>query len=420
MRPFAIVVFVATVLCSGVAGHVTQAVAREKGEAWQLAVAWNQLAYDLAFAEDQFHTFKGQRTFAMMHIAMHDALNTVDPIYQRYGYSGEQTAADPLAAVAQAAYVILISQYPGQKKKLDDELASWLGVVPDGAAKGTGIALGTASAASILADRQHDGWNETGTYTFRKAPGQYQTTPDWNGFVVQPGFRNAKPFALESGKQFRPAPPPATTSPAYAEAFNEVKAYGGARQRDIDQSGYAIWWMEFAEGSVNRLARQLVRDRNIDPWTANRMFAQLNMALFDAYIAVWDSKYEFNHWRPYTAIRQAIDDGNGDTTADPAWEPLKPTPPFPEYVSAHAAGCAAAFAVLTGTFGNDQPFSMGSLTAPAEAPTRNFTSFDRAADECAASRVRLGWHFRYGVDEGLKLGTTVAGYVLKNRLNKRQ
>ena len=287
MRPLAIVVFVATVLCSGIAGHVTQAVAREKGEAWQLAVAWNQLAYDIAFAEDQFHTFKGQRTFAMMHIAMHDALNTVDPIYQRYGYSGEQTAADPLAAAAQAAYVILISQYPGQKKKLDDELASWLGVVPDGAAKGTGIALGRASAASILADRQHDGWNETGTYTFRKAPGQYQTTPDWNGFVVQPGFRNAKPFALESGKQFRPAPPPATTSTAYAEAFNEVKAYGGARQRDIDQSGYAIWWMEFAEGSVNRLARQLVRDRNIDPWTANRMFAQLNMALFDAYIAVW-------------------------------------------------------------------------------------------------------------------------------------
>jgi PAP2 superfamily len=386
----------------------------------RLAVAWNQLAYDLAFAEDQFLTFKGHRALAMMHLAIHDALNTVDPVYERYRHSGEPIAADPTVAAAQAAYEVLISQYPDRRAELDRQRASWIGAAEPSALKRASVGLGKAVASTILANRKHDGWDAQGTYVYRDGPGSYQTTPDWKGFVLQPGFREVQPFALQSGRQFRPPPPPPLTSPAYTDAFDEVKVYGAASSlsRNADQSAYAIWWMEFSEGSVNRLARRLMQEKSVDLWTANRIFALINMSLFDTYVAVWDSKYEYNHWRPYTAIQQADDDGNPDTSYDPAWEPLKPTPPFPEYVSAHAAGCAAAFAVLASAFGDDAPFTMGTLTAVPGMPTRSFKSFSQAAEECADSRVRLGWHFRYATDEGLRLGSRVADYILGDQLQE--
>ena len=392
--------------------------AAPRTEGAQLAVAWNRLAYDIAFAEDKFLTFKGQRALAMMHLAIHDALNTIDPAYQRYAYSGGQIDASPSAAAAQAAYQVLLSQYPDRQPKLEGELASWLDAVPAGAPKDRGVDLGKAAAAAILARRERDGWDAKGSYTYVNGPGQYQTTPPRAGFVLQPGFRGAQPFALAAGSQFRPPPPPALASAAYADALAEVKAYGsaGSRIRTPDQTGYAVWWMEFAEGSVNRLARQLLQDRGADLWRANRMFAYLNMALFDTYIAVWDSKYQYNHWRPYTAVRAAATDGNPATAPDPGWEPLRPTPPFPEYASAHAAACAAAFTVLARTFGDEGSFTMATLTAPPGMPTRSFTRFSEAADECADSRVVLGWHFRYSTDAGLRLGSSVAGYVLETRL----
>jgi len=387
-----------------------------------LAIAWNQLAYDIAFAEDEFLTFKGHRALAMMHLAIHDTLNTIDPVHERYIYSGKQISADPVAAASQAAYEVLVSQYPDQRAKLEQELGSWSSAVKVSTAGHAGIELGKAVAAAILADRAHDGWDVKGTYTFAQGVGEYHTTPPWNGFVLQPGFGAAKPFMLRSGNQFRPSPPPEVTSAAYAKAFNEVKAVGDVHSdsRGADQSHYAVWWMEFSEGSVNRLARSLLPDRRIDLWAANRVLARMNAALFDTYIAVWDSKYEYNHWRPYTAIREAGNDGNKDTVPDADWEPLRPTPPFPEYISAHAAGCAASFAILAEALGDETLFTMQTLTAPPEMQTRSFTSFSRAADECADSRVQLGWHFRYATREGLTLGSRVADFVLENSLRKAQ
>jgi len=102
----------------------------------------------------------------------------------------------------------------------------------------------------------------------------------------------------------------------------------------------------FAEGSVNRLARQLVTQRKTHLWQGARMFALINMSAFDGYVADWDSKYEYDHWRPYTAIREAANDGNAGTAPDLTRQPLRTTLPHPEYVSAHAVGCSASFEVL--------------------------------------------------------------------------
>ena len=204
----------------------------------------------------------------------------------------------------------------------------------------------------------------------------------------------------------------------YATALNEVRRVGSleSRERTKDQTAYAIWWMEFVEGSVNRLARRLAVERRLSTPEAARLFALLNVSLYDTYIAVWDAKYEYDHWRPYSAIRAAADDGNPATPPEPTWQPLRPTPPFPEYVSAHAAACAAMFAVLRRELGDRGPFTFATTTAPEGMPTRRFVRFDAAALECADSRVRLGWHFRYATNAGLQLGNAVAAFVAGHHL----
>lgn len=404
--------------CLDVAGSVAAAGRRSvsAGEG-AIVVAWNELGHRIAYDEDQFLTFRGQRALAMMNLAMHDAVNAVRPAYAPWVYRGHVPAADIGHAAAQAASEVLRSLYPGASAAVDSLLAVSRAHVPPGLYAATRD-LGLAAAGAVLDAREADGWDVAGEYQFGTGPGAYQTTPDWNGFVLQPGFRDARPFALGAPDAFRPSPPPALEGDAYARAYDEVKAVGaaGSTVRTADQSAYAVWWMEFAEGSVNRLARRLVRERALDLHEAARLFALLHVALYDTYVATWDSKYEYGHWRPYTAIRAAADDGNDATAADEGWQSLLPAPPFPEYVSAHAAGCAAAFAVLASQWGDGVSFTMSTITAPAGMPERSFRSFGAAAAECADSRVQLGWHFRYSTDAGLALGERVAAEVLRTQL----
>jgi hypothetical protein len=223
-------------------------------EGADVIVSWNGLAHDLAVAEDQFLTFKGQRALAMMHLAMHDALNAIAPIYETYAYSGATRLAHPIAATSQAAHDVLIAQYPDQRTRISDEHARWLANATNSSLRDRGIELGHVVAAGLLAHRDGDGWDFGGTYEFQDGPGRYQTTPPWNGFVTQPGFRFAKPFALEYAAQFRPSPPPPLRTTSYARAFREVKEFGaaGSTRRTDDQTAYAVWWMEFAEGFVRR------------------------------------------------------------------------------------------------------------------------------------------------------------------------
>jgi hypothetical protein len=377
-----------------------------------VVVAWNELAHDIGYAEDQFRTFKAQRAMAMTHLAMHDAVNAVVDRYAPHAYARRQPKAEPIGAAAQAAREVLAALYPAAVPRLDAELGRWLApAAPEVLARS--VALGRAAASAVLEARRDDGWDAPGTYSFASGPGAYQTTPPWDSFVLQPGFRYARPFGLRSPSQLRPPPPPPLDSAETAGALAEVRRYGGrdSTARTTEQSAYAVWWMEFAEGSVNRLARRLVAAQDLDLADSARLFALLDMSLYDAYVATWDAKYHYDHWRPYTAIR-----AHPGTGGDPAWEPLRPTPPFPEYVSAHAAGCAAAFEVLRHALASPGRFTMRTTTAPEGSPERSFDSFDAAAAECADSRVRLGWHFRYATDAGLELGRAVATWEVEHHL----
>lgn len=400
-----------------------------------VVVAWNALVLDTANAEDGFMTLKGVRAAAMMHIAMHDALNSIRRRYAGYAYTGQSAGADPVAAAAQAAYEVAANQYPARQVALEKELRRWLDPVADSQRKSAAVALGKASAAAILEKRRDDGWDRGSEYHWHPmGPGVYAEFHEHSGtpqgFVFGAGWATVKPFVLEAPDQFRSPPPPAIDSEAYTQAYNEVKEFGRYESviRTADQTHLAMWWKDFAENSQNRLARELVANERTDVRAAARLFALLNMSIMDGYIGVFDSKFFYNHWRPYTAIRWAEHDGNPHTIADPSWNNThRHTYAFPSYPSAHGTVCAAAATVFADTFGDQHPFTMrtpevesagpGSPKIAMNPPTRSFDSFSAAAMECALSRVYLGIHFRYDSTEGNRLGQKIGSYALSNALS---
>jgi membrane-associated phospholipid phosphatase len=393
-----------------------------------IVIAWNERVLTVAEAEDHFLTLKGVRTAAMMHVAMHDALNSIRPKYAPYIYRADESDASPLAAAAQAAYEVAARQYPKQKTVWTNELKKWLDTEQDGARKTKGIALGRAAAKAILKRRESDNWNAEAKYQWHPmAPGVYAEFNEHSGtprgFIFGAGWSKMKPFMLAQADQFRAPPPPPINGRRYTVAFNEVKEVGryASASRTPDQTLLAMWWKEFIESSHNRLARAIATREGSDLWDSARLFALLNMSITDAYISVFDSKFFYNHWRPYTAIRWAAHDGNPDTVADPQWNNThRHTYAFPSYPSAHGTAGAAAMTILGKTFGDRYKFTMstpeveqaGPLSPKVRMvpPTRSFTSFSAAAHECALSRVYLGIHFRYDSEQGEQLGEKVGTY----------
>ncbi len=400
----------------------------------RILVAWNARLLATAEAEDRFLTLKGVRAAAMMHLAMHDAINAIDPRYRSYAFDANGRGADPLAAAAQAAFVIAHDQYPGQRDQWELLRHKSMMHVRDARSRDAGIALGEAAAQAVLAKRAGDRWDNTAAYTFHPmAPGVYAEFSEHSGtpqgFVFGAGWAVVEPFALKSPAQFRSPPPPAISSAEYASAYDEVRTVGrfDSKTRTPDQTHLALWWKEFAESSHNRLARQLVLDEEPDLWKSARLFALLNVSIMDAYIGVFDSKFFYNHWRPYTAIRWAAHDGNPRTRPDPDWNNThRHTYAFPSYPSAHGSACASAMTVFADTFGDRRWFRMVTPQVDAAGPlsekipmrpaTRSFDSFSGAARECAGSRVYLGIHFRYDSIEGNRLGTRIGQYVVRTLL----
>lgn len=397
-------------------------------------VAWNELVLAVAEAEDGFLTLKGVRTAAILHLAVHDALNAIEPRYATWLQPPRTPGADPTAAAAEAAFAVASDQYPDRRPRFTAERDRWLARVADGAAKAAGIALGRAAAAAVLASRRHDRWDGDGTYEWQPpAPGVYAELGEHSGtpagFVFGAGWARAEPFTLGDASRFRAPPPPPIDSAAYSRAFAEVKEVGARHSatRTADETHLAMWWKEFVESSHNRLARRLVREERLDPWRAARLFALLETSIYDAYVAVFAEKMRHNHWRPYTAIRRAADDGNPATEPDPDWDNLHGhTYAFPSYPSAHGTACAAVATVLAETFGPDRPVTMtvervdraGPLSEEVamQPATRTFASFAAAAEECAISRVYLGIHFRYDSEAGTELGRRIGQHVVEGSL----
>ena len=376
------------------------------------------------------------RIYAMMHIAIHDALNAIDRRSRPYAFDVRVDAgASPDAAVAAAARDVLIpllSQLPLELSNqgcIDAGVASVeadyiaaLALIPDSPAKAQGIAVGEAAAAAILGLRADDG--AVGPFlNFAcpqdTSPGEYQCTPG-TPFIVFEGWEDVTPFVLHDSSQFRPGPPYKVDKKRYTADFNEVKSLGGddvttPSARTADQTEIALFWWESSPLKWNRIARTVSIDQGLDLWENARLFGLLNIALADGYIAMVDSKNHYNYWRPVTAIQTGDTDGNPDTTGDPAWTPLRGTPPDQDYASGHSIEGGAGAEVLKQFFGTDQisfedcsaTLSAGSTCSGAIPIFRSYSSFSEAADENAYSRILIGFHFRKSVEEGTEYGRKI-------------
>ena len=366
------------------------------------------------------------RIDAMTHAAIHDALNAIDPRYRPYAFDVQADPnASPAAAVAAAAHDVLVHEVPAiQQPFLDAAYASALSGIPAGAAKDSGIAVGKAAAAAIIALRSADGSQAPMPYTPGSGPGVWIPTPP--GFLpaAVPGWGKVTPFALRSGEQFRLKPPKYfdLTSEAYTANYDEVKSIGDVNStlRTAVQSEIARFWYEPSVQGWNRIARIISARHDLDLWENARLFTLLNFALADGYIAHFDTKYFYNFWRPVTAIRAGDTDGNDNTVADPDWTPYLVTPNIPDYPSGHSTVGAAAAVVLDRFFTHDElPFTTTSGD-PYPGITRSFPTFWDAALENADSRVFAGIHFRSAVEDGLRLGERVGRFVSTHTLKPGQ
>jgi len=385
---------------------------------------WNQLTLD-AIRLTNTSTPLASRALAITQAAVYDAVNAIDGSYAPYAFSGHAPPGASLgAAAAVAAHDTLVELFPTRRADFDAALASSLAAIPDGSAENKGVAVGNAAAASILALRRHDGSDATVPYTPGADPGDWQPTPPTFSAALATQWPQVTPFAMTAGSQFRPPAPPALDSDEYAAAFNEVFDLGRntSATRTADQTEIAMFWRDgagtsYAFGHWNTIAQNVAEAQGLDMVSDARLFALLNMATADAIISCWDAKYEYNFWRPVTAIRAADTDGNPETTADTSWTPLIGTPNFPSYTSAHSTVSGAAAAILTDWFGSDYQFTTGSEGSPGV--TRTFDNFEEAATEAGRSRVYGGIHFQFDSTVGLAAGAEVGDYVLNNFLLPR-
>jgi hypothetical protein len=349
--------------------------------------------------------------FAMVHGAIYDAVNAIDGGYEGYllGPRVARRSDSKEAAAATAAYKVLLNIVPAQKAILDAQYAVSLASVPDGPAKTGGIAVGDAAAAAMIAARYDDG--RFGPYRFAVGSDPGMWRPVLPAFVNDPNawLKDVKPFMIRSGTQFGSKGPHSLGSKAYAKDFNEVKAVGSLNStvRTADQTHAARYWAENPPGTWSRVFRTLSAQRGVSLTGNARLYAMLYMTAADSLITVWNDKARFLFWRPITAIREAGTDGNPATAADPAWEPLIPTPPYTEHSSGHAGLSGSFVATLQDFFGTDK---IGWTDTNGGGLTRSFSRFSQAIDEVVEARVWSGIHFHASDEQGAEIGRDVAHF----------
>jgi hypothetical protein len=402
--------------------------------AWgDVVLDWNQAALEAVRARNTPPP-RVARDLAILHLAIHDAVNSIARTHESYAFTGHvPAAASRQAAAATAGYHALSALFPHPEDQamFDTLYADQLSMIPDLPPKRMGIEAGMGAAAAILELRAHDGSDQAGEFAGGTEPGQWRPTISFGGVVrpaLLPLWGFVTPFVLAVPDQFRPPAPPALQSSQYAEELEHVKWWGRDQGslRNHDQTEIALFWgygpgTATPPGHWNEVAQSAARAQRLTLEQNARLFALLNMALTDAGISCWECKYLFNFWRPITAIAEAHLDGNPDTLPDADWKPLLETPPFPEYTSGHSTFSGAAATVLALFFGNDNvPFSLGSDDLPGV--TRNYGSFSEAAWESGMSRIYGGIHYMsanlHGLDAGASIGEWTVQHYLQPKKNR--
>jgi len=384
---------------------------------------WNVVALKTTAAAP-FNPPLESRNLAIVHAAMFDAVNSIVREFQPYAVQlGNSKAASPDAAAAAAAHFILVQLYPAQQAMLDAAYVVSLSGIHE-SSKTDGIAVGESVAAKILTMRNDDGASAAinAAYTPGSQPGNWIPAPPTFHSALDPGWGSVRPFLLREGSQFRPEPPPPLTSPQYTRDFIEIKEIGSATSstRTKEETDLAHFWVSTAPQIWNPAARQVAMAKGLTISQNARLFALLNLAGADAFIASWDAKYTYNQWRPVTAIRAADNDGNPDTIADANWTPLLTTPPFPDYIAGHTTYGGAAEEVLEDVLGADPSVTITLTSAAAPAVIETYTTFDEISEGVVEARVLGGIHWRTSSVRGRRVGQQVGAFAVRHFLTPKQ
>jgi hypothetical protein len=391
------------------------------------------------------------RFFAMIQIAVHDALNSIKPKYERYALLDQREQfADPDAAVASAAYWAIKGLNLQASFPVDSWYAESLATIPDGESKELGKTLGKKAADAIIANRANDGFTQVITPGSTipangTTPGAYQSTLRYavaNGttiliqFPVRP-IPNwgivMKPYVIESNTQFRPAAPYAVTGADYTTDYNEVKTKGAriGGNRTSEEEAIAYFWTENRPSILwNQLVRAVISTKKLDAWKTARLFALMHVSTAESINTQLNAGYYFYFWRPETAIRNAATDGNNNTEADFNWLPYlsetlnaQITPPVPGYPNGYAAFGGTTAEILKLFFGADETsvdLTTTNALLPNPKPTRHYTSFSQAASENSLSAIYAGWDFRQSALTGEEMGRQIATYVFNHAFKEEE
>lgn len=400
------------------------------------------------------------RALAIVHLAMYDAFNSIAQKYSPYlqGLPNAPMGASEDAAIATAAYITLSDLYAKQNvdfllKEYESFMSKLIGTlkeIEDGRVQGQMV------AEAILDARRNDGSKKDLPYAPSQLPGKHRVDPlnPGQGFLGA-NWGEVKTFGIPSGAAFVAAPPPELTDLKYTNSFNEVKEKGAliGSTRTVGETVIGIYWGY--DGSVklgtpprlyNQIVREIAMQMNNTLEQNARLFALVNMAMGDAGIQCWYSKYFYNVWRPVVGIREAdpgwgptgLGDGNPQTAGDPFWLPLGApstnqigkknfTPNFPAYPSGHATFGAASLDMVR-LFYNDDNISFDFVSdefngknVDADGSVRpyykaHFDSLSQAITENAKSRIYLGVHWQFDADAGVESGQQIADYIFHNYL----
>jgi membrane-associated phospholipid phosphatase len=377
---------------------------------------WNhELISILGTPGAQPATVHPTRSFAILQAAEYDAVVSITHAAKPYLFSVDApSGARPDAAADQAAHDVLAALYPAQKSGIDQVLAGQLAAIPSTTGKQQGIQVGADVAKRLVALRSADGSAVTPPpFVPGTKPGDYRPTPPNFPAPVFTNWGMIRPFVLSGGQQFRPPAPPPITGPAYARALNQVKSLGQdtSTTRTADETTQAQFWGASPIWNVwNEVAQKLAVARNASLERTVTVFENLDLALADATIGLYDAKYHYQLWRPVTAIQLGNTIGNPGIAGDPTWNPFAVTAPDPSYPGAHATISEAAATVLSAFFGEHLQLAVTSDGDPGV--TRSFGSFQAAANEATLSRLFAGQHTMIDLVAGQHLGQQVARFAL--------
>ncbi len=357
---------------------------------------------------------QAERVVATVHVAMFDAINSIERRYRPYLLqlpAEKETSKE--AAAAAAAATALAGLHPGAAEEMTAALAAYLASMP-GPPKDDGIKLGQAVAAKIVAQRARDGSDAADAYRPKTRPGVYVPTP----ITASSMWPNVTPFAMSSPSQFRPEPPIPLKSKQWAADYNEIKILGGktSKTRSARQTEDGRFWLITGPQSYYPIVRQLVAAKGMPVIDSARFMALVSVAAADAYIAVFDAKYHYDFWRPVTAIRNGDIDDNPATERDATWQPIDNTPMHPEYPCAHCITSAAVAMVAETVLGGAEVPEIVMTSSTAPGATHRWTNLWAYADEVSLARIWAGFHYRFSTRVGQDMGRKIGQFVVRNAM----